>query len=275
MPKERFHLLLTDLYRSRKSIARAGKAGDEWPVASIGAISPDIFFYDLPGFSLNSLGDSLHDLMARNGLDPILSWLGSGSSAQRAKLWALGFACHFLADAIWHPIIDDLSGSLGSCKRNRLTTTDCHRFIESEMEGFWLPKIGRPGGYIDLLDTFRGDREWLGGIASVYRQFLEYAGLKAPSEGKILRCFLNQNFLLRLFANKMLGRHRDSLLLMRPTRYLAALVTPAHPILPFSPPPENQTVLDLFSDEFMQGELTSLSALLSDFEERLSLSLPG
>lgn len=274
MPKERFHLLLTDLYRSRNSIPRADVC-DQPHVVSIGAISPDIFFYDLPSFSLNSLGDSLHNLMARDGLDPILSWLGTHSPTQTAKSWAVGFACHFLADAIWHPIIDDLSGSLESCKRNGLTTTDCHRFIESEMEGFWLPKIGEPGGYIDLLDSFRGDGEWLGGIASIYRRFLAYAGLETPSEGKILRCFLNQNFLLRLFANKVLARQRDCLLAMRPTRYFAALVTPARPVLPFSHLPENHTVLKLFSNEFMERELTSLFALLSDFEERLSLSLPS
>ena len=275
MPKERFHILLTDLYQSRKSVTGAGQIRDKSLVVGLGAISPDIFFYDLPSFSLNSLGDSLHDLMDRNGLEPILDWLTNNSPTLRAKLWALGFASHFLADAVWHPIIDDLSGSLESCLRQGLSAVDCHRFLESEMEAFWLPKIGKPGGYIDLLETFREDREWLGEIASIYRQFLTYAGLNAPPDGKILRCFLNQNFLLRLFASNVLGRQRNLLLARRPTRYFGALIVPVHPVLPLNPLPENPAVLQLFSNDFMQRELTSLFARLTDFEEQISLSLPS
>jgi hypothetical protein len=275
MPKERFHLLLTDLYLSRKSTAHAGRLRGESLAVSIGAISPDIFFYDLPSFSLSSLGDSLHDLMASQGMDPILNWFGNPPAAHGNRLWATGFACHFLADSIWHPIIDDLSASLEFCRRQGLGTRDCHRFLECEMEGLWLPEMGRPGGYIDLLDAFRMDRAWLAGIASIYRQFLTYAGLKAPSEGRIVRCFLNQNFMLRLFAGRLLGKKRDLLLSLPPTRYLGSLVVPASPALPFSSLPEDRPVLKLFSYDFMQRQLISLFALLSDFERRLSLSLPS
>jgi hypothetical protein len=275
MPKERFHLLLTDLYQSRKSIAPAGQLRDESLVVSIGAISPDIFFYDLPSFSLSTLGSSLHDLTATNGITPILNWLTTTPTTRRAKLWAVGFAGHFLADATWHPVIDDLSATLQFCKTKGLTEGNCHLFLESEMEAFWLPKIGKPGSYIDLLGRFRADREWLVDIAAIYRQFLQYAGLAPPSVARIRRCFLNQNFMLRLFANKLMGKKRDFLLAMPPTRYIAALLVPAKPVLPARLDRQNHPALELFDNHHLETELTSLFARLADFEQRLSLSLPS
>lgn len=269
MPKERFHLLLIDQYLSRQSIAGAGRVPLDSLAMDIGAISPDIFFYDFPFFHLNSFGNSLHALMARNGISPILDWLASSPVDTKAKSWALGFACHFLADASWHPFIDDLSGNLAFCKGKGLPPGDCHLFLESEMEGFWLPKLGSPGGYVDLLHTFQKDRRRLGSIASIYRQFLAYVGLRPPSKGRIVRCFHSQNFMLRLFACKVLGKRRDLLLAMRPSRYLASLTVPARPVLPSNRLPENRAALKLFDNDFTQSKLSSLFSLLADFEEQL------
>jgi hypothetical protein len=282
MPKERFHLYLADELLNRcKGILPIDEIHS--PLTRprdlaffIGALSPDILFYDLPSFSLSPLGDALHDLMDREGISPIEEWIAqtsppSGSARKSKLLWALGFACHFLADAAWHPVINALSRSMDYCGRKRLCEIECHRLLESEIEAHWLARTSAPQRYNDLLKDFERDRNRLFEIASSYRRFLEFAGLGAGvTETRILRCYLSQNFLLRLFANRMLGRKRDPMLDLPLARYLGSLITPARPVLPalFSRTfPED---LNPFSDFFMERALTSLNLQLCGLSERLS-----
>jgi hypothetical protein len=285
MPKERFHLYLADelLNRCAGSLplneilcpsARPGGLA-----FSIGTISPDIFFYDLPSFSLSSMGDALHDLMDREGISIISEWIAQTCSPLKTAhpttvLWGLGFACHFLTDAVWHPVINELSGSRlvrDYSGVKRLSEIECHRLLESELEALWLARSPTPERYNKLLEDFERDRGRLFEIASRYRRFLEFAGLSAGvSERRIVKCFLWQNLLLRLFASRMLGRRRDRLLSLPPTRSLGALVTPVRPILPalFSRAlPEDRNP---FSDYFMKQALSAIEANLFVFAKRFS-----
>ncbi len=277
MPKERFHLYLADELLNRCAGSRqpddihSPPARLRSPAFFIGAISPDIFFYDLPSFSLSSLGNALHDLMEREGISIISDWMAQTSSPLKTAhestvLWGLGFACHFLTDEVWHPVINELSGSRlvrDYIGEKRLSGIECHRLLESELEALWLARSRTPEKYDGLLEDFKKDRGRLIEIASCYRRFLEFAGLGAGiSERQIVKCLLCQNFLLRLFASRMLGAKRDRLLSLPPTRSLGALVTPARPVLPalFSrvvPHDRNP-----FSGYFMEQALTSLEARL-------------
>jgi hypothetical protein len=282
MPKERFHLYLADEILNRCpgilpiNEIHSAPTHPRDPAFFIGALSPDIFFYDLPSFSLSPMGDALHDLMDRKGLSPIEEWIAqtcppSKTARQRMVLWALGFACHFLADAVWHPVINALSKSMHYCGGKGLSEIECHRLLESELEAHWLARSRAPQRYHDLLKDFERDRDRLFEIASSYRRFLEFAGLGAGvRETRILRCYLSQNFLLRLFANRMLGRKRDTLLDLPLASYLGALITPSRPVLPalFSHTfPED---LNPFSDFFLEQALTSLNLQLRGLAQRLS-----
>ena len=287
MPKERFHLYLADELLNRcPDIAPLneihGPAGRPRGLSFfIGALSPDIFFYDLPSFSLSPLGDALHDLMDREGISPIEEWIAqtcppSGAARKRRVLWALGFACHFMADAAWHPVINTLSRSMDYCGRKRLCEIECHRLLESELEAHWLARSPSPQRYNDLLKDFERDRDRLFEMASSYSRFLEFVGLgTGVPEKRILRCYLSQNFLLRLFANRILGRKRDRLLDLPLASYLGSLITPARPVLPaqFSRAfPEDRNP---FSDFFMEQALTSLNLQLRGLAQRLSQSPAG
>jgi len=365
MPKERFHLYLADeLLKRCTEVPNAAQTGagtgpedatafsprlslsslqprsrsSRWFYA--GVISPDIFFYDLPSFSLSPLGDALHDLLDREGISVIYDWIAqtssSGTDAQaRTNVdkadtkkglteketvseaapeervsWAIGFACHFLTDAAWHPVINELSkprlGKEVETADRRATNRflpfvagvrrtkghlasgsslpaagycssqiECHRLLESELEALWLARSPTPAKYGELLEDLR-HRGLLLQIASHYVRFLEFVGLNAEvSSRRITKCFLWQNFLLRLFANKMLGRKRDLLLPLWPTRFLGVLVTPVRPVLPawFSGAlPEDRNP---FSDYFMERATTSLESRLCAFVKRLSQFLPG
>jgi hypothetical protein len=283
MPKERFHLYLADelLNRCAGSLPsneiHSPPTHLRAPAFSIGAISPDIFYYDLPSFSLSSLGNALHDLVDREGVSIISGWITQTSSPLKTAhastvLWGLGFACHFLTDALWHPVINELSGSrlvrdyIGV---KRLSGIECHRLLESEIEALWLARSRTQERYDELLKDFKKDRGWLLEIASCYRRFLEFAGLsEGISEKRIVKCFLSQIFLLRLFASRMLGGKRARLLSLRPTRALGALVTPVRPFLPalFSHAlPEDRNP---FSDYFMEQALISLEADLCSLAKR-------
>jgi len=275
MPKERFHLLMADQYL--KSAPKPGEVdaviGADRLAFFLGAISPDIFFYDLPFFSLGRLGDRLHALMEREGLEPVLNWIVKEESSvpEARTAWALGFASHFLADAIWHPIINDLGRSLPFCREMGLTAMDCHRLIESEMEAFWLPRKDAPRGYVGLLRGFVADGGDIARISVIYRRFLESAELgPLPSVNRILECYLKQNMMLRIFSSAALAGLRDRLLRLRFGRYAGSLIVPARPFLPSVLASRVPTNRDPFSDDFMDNGFTSLAARLTGFAERFA-----
>ncbi|MHC1725725.1 MAG: zinc dependent phospholipase C family protein [Syntrophobacteraceae bacterium] len=282
MPKEGFHLFLADRLIEFLGENIPAPVRREGLAFSIGSLSPDIFFYDFPSFSQSSLGGSLHDLMEREGIAPIEEWIvqtcrqNSFAFSDKKLAWALGFASHFLADGIWHPVINDLSRSLGFCAEEGLSEVNCHRMLEGELEAFWLGREGVTGFYVGLLNRFRENRNWLFEIASFYRQFLQFTGLeRVPPENKIPQCYLKQNFLLRLFANPVLTRRRDRLMTFRPTRYIGALVVPERPVLPAMLSRSLSEARNPFSGYFMENGLTSLKAQFSGLSERLPPFLPS
>ncbi len=282
MPKERFHIYLADEVLNSCAGCASSAAVSDLPAFHIGAVSPDIFYYDFPSFSLSPLGDALHSLLDREGTSIIGDWV-QGERAHAAikplshhhvststSSWSLGFASHFLADAVWHPLIEELSQSTSYCSVKGLSTIECHRLLESELEALRLSGL-RSLEYTGLLkEIARRDR--LFNLATHYRRFLEFArlGLPVPTEEKIVKCWLSQNWFLRLFANTTAGKLRDRMLDLPLMRYLGSLVAPARPILPplFArtfPPDRNP-----FSDYFMTKALTSLRAQLPALVKRLS-----
>jgi hypothetical protein len=349
MPKERFHLYLAGevLTECRQYLPSEVYRGVAWRrdlSYYIGAISPDIFFYDLPFFSMSPLGNALHDLVGRWSVSIISDWIirtssstsgmtnsisearppASGESAVRrypsSLSWGLGLATHFLADAIWHPTIEELSrsGSLmeaaltqpGAKQASRMlprfpftmkrpgricrTETDCHRLIESEIEALRLPGSAAAQEYNELLRELVRDRGRLLEIASFYRGLIEFTGLLAEDEvpdrprmqagvspymrddvleRRIVRCFVIQNLLLRLFANRTLGRLRNRLLSLWP--FLAALVTPERPFLPESLSRVLPDECNPLSEHFFERSLAYLDLEFCEFAQRLSRRLAG
>ncbi|MGC8490444.1 MAG: zinc dependent phospholipase C family protein [Syntrophobacteraceae bacterium] len=256
MPKERFHIYLADQL-ARLCETRPPVLAD-LPAFFIGAVSPDIFYYDLPHFSLSPVGDWIHGLE----ISAICDWISDEfeKGNLEAGCWGLGFACHFLADAVWHPLIEQLSEA-GLGLAQNLSVLDSHRLLESEIEAFWFAKSsGTPISY-SVRGDFWGKRERLLEIASHYASFLEFAGgpRRRVSEKRIARCFLWQNFLLRLFANKTLGRRRDLLLAFPPTRSLGVLVAPSRPMLPDLLARSMPEQRNPFSDSFMNRALESVA----------------
>lgn len=257
MPKERFHIYLAGQL-ARLCEARAPILAD-LPAFFIGAVSPDIFYYDLPLFSLSPLGEWIHGLE----ISTICHWISKEfeKGNLEASCWGLGFACHFLADAAWHPRIEQLSET-GLGLAQKLSTLESHRLLESEIEAFWLAKSSRSkeGDFVPA--DFWGKRKRLPAIGAHYASFLDFAGgpRRKVSEKRIARCFLWQNFLLRLFANKTLGRRRDLLLAFPPTRFLGALVAPACPMLPLLFARTLPETRNPFSDAFMTRAVDSVTA---------------
>ena len=156
------------------------------------------------------------------------------------------------------------------CVAKGLSTIECHRLLESEIEALRLTGP-RSLEYSGILKELRR-RDRLFQIATHYRRFLEFAGLglPVPTEKRIVDCWLSQNFFLRLFANATLGKLRDHMLNLPIMRYLGSLVTPVRPILPplFArtfPKDRNP-----FSDYFMEKALRSLRTQLPALAKRLS-----
>jgi hypothetical protein len=289
MPKERFHLHLADEVLKGFGCDPLAAAISGRLTFFMGAVSPDVFFYDFPSFALSPLGDALHDLMDREGISIIGDWIesergnaGTGRGDDTARRgptagylpapgfsWALGFACHFLADAVWHPVINELSTSMDYCAQKRLSGIECHRLLESELEAFRLTGSRTLERSTDLLRDLRR-RGRLFEIASYYRQFLEFTGLgPIPSEKKIVKCCLSQNYFLGLFANATLGRLRDRMLDVPFTRYVGSLVVPARPILPKLFSITLAQDRNPFSDYFMERALTVLNVQLRALAKRL------
>jgi hypothetical protein len=274
MPKERFHIFLAERLVTESDCLRP--VWMELDAFFIGAVSPDIFYYDLPSFSLSPLGDRLHSLVQSEGISLIYDWLSKipfvRANAQ-AISWALGFICHFMVDALWHPLIEQLSETdlctvYGGVRK--LSTLERHRLIESEIEAYWFARAceGQKKDY--LPPDFSPNQDRFREILDHYQSFIEFASRRTqgnpaspfawpkPTEKQISGCFRRQRFLLRLFANKTAGKARDPLLSFSPTRFLGALIVPARPLLPalFSRSmPEQQNP---FSDLFMNRAFDAL-----------------
>ena len=213
MPKERFHILLAEEVLATGRVALP----DERARFSfrLGAISPDLFFYDFPLFALSGFGNRLHDLLHESGMETAqraFAMLGPLPPASAA--WLLGFSCHFLADSIWHPVIDDMTESrYAPCARRGLEDLDCHRWIESELEACWIPLLGPRDGYRGVLREFLAKREWTRDCMEFYGRMLIGAGLAGvPQTRRIERCLRAQVKSLLFFSSRWPGAAQDRLL---------------------------------------------------------------
>jgi hypothetical protein len=238
----------------------------------LGAISPDALFYDLPFFRLSSLGAALHRLEGLSFLEFSSSALNDWKKklTPETKWWLLGVAGHFLADGFWHPIIEKLSDS-PCClyERFKLSKRQCHHWLESELEGFWLPRVGPPDAYRLLLEGFATRTKMREACVRCLRMILIQLGLtEVPDAKQMDRCFSSQAFFLRQFSLPVWSKMRNLLLQFSTTRFYATLIVPDQTsTLPFSAPRNQgaddlEDLYNLFSDQWMVRSATFLATHL-------------
>lgn len=237
MPKERLHLLLADLTLQRMdSSSGCSPIRGRWKTAFLhGAVAPDLFFYDLPRFRLAGVGSRLHDVMttaARSGAipEPMLDILETPCGV-RNRPWFLGMAHHFMVDLGWHPLINGYGRLRDTpCRRFGLGMRDCHHWLESELESYWLGRLGPPDGYIPLLRQLKRKRAFRESISTDYRELLAKLEIvPTPSAPEITRCSTLQILLMLELANPMWARLKRILLSMEYTKYIGALIAPRYP----------------------------------------------
>jgi len=271
MPKERLHLLLADqsLQVLTSSLGSAPLSEAQNFAYYLGAISPDALFYDLPFIRLSALGEALHRLEGESCLPLLTSILREGDTAPEPEMagWILGVASHFLADGIWHPIIRQMSDpSMLFCQEFKFSTRQCHHWLESQLESYWLARIGPPGGYLPLLRRFRGKSTIQESCIGYFRAILMRLGLgRIPDEKTIGRCFFWQALLLHLFSLAAWARWRKSLLHTRLGRSLGTLIVPPNAIdSPVTKLNSNGEMHfeDLCSDAFMTRSINALAEQL-------------
>jgi hypothetical protein len=275
MPKERFHLLLAD----RTLAGLAALSGS--PSASgslrqaylLGAISPDALFYDLPSFHLSPVGAALHRLEGFSALELLRSVYSECRQdlTPETGMWLMGVAAHLLVDGFWHPYIEKLS-HFGHCLHARRTMSkpQCHHWLESELEGFWLSRAGPADGYRGFLKAFaRRSRTRDEGVRGL-RMILKRMGtIDVPDAKRIGRCFSWQAFLLRQFSLPAWSRWRNLLLRCDTTRFWGTLIVPQKKETSLYAVGKRQgsgggkaSPEDLFSDELMACSVSYLSTHL-------------
>jgi hypothetical protein len=99
--------------------------------------------------------------------------------------------------------------------------------LESELEGYWLSRIGPADGYLPVLKQIAGKSKTRENCIRCFRMILMQLGLKEiPDEKKLGRCLFWQALLLYQFSLASWGRWRKLFLQFGPTRYLGALIVP-------------------------------------------------
>ncbi|MGV8073877.1 MAG: zinc dependent phospholipase C family protein [Syntrophobacteraceae bacterium] len=269
MPKERLHMLIAEeSFRASRSGSRSTTRLPEAIRTAFlfGAISPDIFFYDLPFCRLDAVGDALHRLEGEAGL---LFFKGLIEEEKKnlpavVEAWMLGMTCHFLTDGLWHPVIREFSSSTdGLCHDLKLSEKSCHQWLESELEAFWLARMGPRDAYIPLLRRFGRERELIRTCATYFRKIMVRLGIKpVPTEARIRRCFYWQNLSLRQFSRPVLMRRRSWLLAKKSGRFLGALVVPIKPGVPglLSSEIAGNRVAEILCDEKFMAKTVKLLA---------------
>jgi hypothetical protein len=270
MPKERLHLLIADqsLQFLTPLLSSLPLSEDHKLAYFLGAISPDALFYDVPSCRLSSLGTAFHRLQGESCLpilEPVLREQRDELSPE-ATAWILGVASHFLTDGIWHPIIEKMCGpATVFCRAFKLSGAQCHHWLESELEGYWLPRIGPEDDYLPFLKHFARKNKTREDCIRCFRMVLMRLGLKeVPDEKKIGRCLFWQALLLYQFSLASWARWRKLLLDVGPTRSLGALIVPTfanssllaksgsqHQVVPFDDPCD---------DEFMARSVIALAS---------------
>jgi hypothetical protein len=236
MPKERLHMLLAD---------EALKLIESWdglpPVSNefqvpyhLGAVAPDMFFYDFPRFSLAHSGRRLHVLEGEPALAFFSRWLSEEDVPRDVQAWMFGVTAHFLTDGLWHPTIRKWSSaSSGVCRATGLSPTECHLWLESELESQWISAIGPVGGYISRLSLFRERRDLIERYAGFFRKALVRLGEdRPPSMRRIESCAAFQLRSMEQFAHKNWQAKKETLLSSRATRFLGSIICPEKARLP-------------------------------------------
>ncbi len=276
MPKERLHLLLADLTLQRMAAATGcPPIHDGWRKAFLhGAISPDLLFYDLPFFRLSAVGGRLHALMEtlQPGVmpEPMRTLLETPERAH-VRPWMLGMTHHFMVDQIWHPLINGYAGGQDTpCRSMGLNMRECHHWLESELESFWMSRLGPLDGYIPFLTLLKGDMPFRMSVGEAYEGLLGALSVtQAPSAAEITRCSTLQILLMLEFSRPAWGRLRSFLLSMRPTKYIGALIVPRYPCADNGIPKADDPagIHRLWEKELVDRTISSIT---SEF-----LSLPG
>ncbi|MCE5242316.1 MAG: zinc dependent phospholipase C family protein [Syntrophobacteraceae bacterium] len=277
MPKERLHMLLAD--ESLRMLEAAGRlpasCGELRFACLLGAVSPDMLFYDMPTFRLSGIGSALHRLQGEAGAAFFREWLMEEGDRLPAdvRAWMLGMAGHLLSDGYWHPAIDSIVALPGGpCRLLGLSRGPCHHWVESELEACWVGRVGEPDGYFAILARFRKERELTAKYAAWFMRFLERAGAGVvPDIRRILRCLDRQALLLAQFAEPGWARWRPVLLKGRRTQHLGALLVPGTPRLPSCMAggpegPENEKLCD---GAFLARAVFSLTERLAGLPVRL------
>lgn len=274
VPKERFHLLLADhTLRKLEALSGVSPTRPQWKTTFLhGTIAPDLLFYDPPFFKFTGVGRSLHRLMVPTRPDAIpdrLQDILTTPVGIRYRPWLLGAAHHFMVDLRWHPLINDYARLDGSpCRTLELNNRDCHHWLESELESYWLGRLGPSGGYLPLLKRFLKDVTWRMSMSGAYREFLTAAGLSPiPRVTEINRCAQRQIQLMIQFARPVWARIKGALLRSNLTKYIGALIVPQSPCpqgMISSGPAEPQRLWEI---EFLNETVDSIA---TEF-----LSLPG
>jgi hypothetical protein len=278
MPKERLHLLLAD-----QSLQILSSSGDistfnetQKFAYFLGAISPDALFYDLPSFRHSPLGNALHRMEGRRCLtflEPIFKERSKNLTPETAA-WLLGVANHFWVDGYWHPFIEKMSDPDSSlCRQYEFTERQCHYWLESEHEGYWLARIGPLDGYLPLLKQFAGMNNTRENCIKAFRMILTRMGLdQIPSEKEIGRCLFWQAVLLHQFSLPAWAKRRNLLLKIGPTRVIGALIVPASPCLSdlaAAKHHQNEELDNLCSDWFLAHSVLSLTTSLRSLARQL------
>ena len=232
MPKERFHLLLADqTLQVLTSLPNSPSLTGEQKFAyCLGAISPDAFFYDLPFFRLSPLGDAFHRIEGASSpafLGTVIKERNREPTPETA-FWLLGVASHMLADGFLHPAIERMTDSDSFfCKKFGLSKRQGHHWLESELEGYWLPGIGPSDGYLPLLKEIARGNKNREDCIRCFRTLLMRMGFReVPDEKRIGRCLFWQALLLRQFSLPARARWRKLFLEFKATRYIGSLIVP-------------------------------------------------
>lgn len=231
MPKERFHLLMAEEILGALTSSGAIRllSPQERHAWLLGAIWPDHLFYDLPTFRMKRIGRALHVLEGADGLPILGQWLRTRPNPTgEIEAWALGLASHFVVDRLWHPFINRLiRPPFDACTPLALKPRDCHHFIESDLESYWLKRRGPTDGYLPLLTQLHHGEARLARLLPSFQSLLRALRISPdPSPSRLTRCLHWQNLLTRRFADRRWVQKRRLLLRYQSLQPLGALIVP-------------------------------------------------
>jgi len=205
MPSLRSHIIIAEeILNSLESKELQSLIREELPLYYLGAIFPDIFYYNLRG-ELLALGDLLHDSQRPNSEKTIKRMFEEITTLpccdKEKSVFVFGLLTHIAAEQIFHPAVYYFTGNADDPNpKEKTLSVAAHRHFEMLLDLCLMKIMNKKLKDLDLAKLFKSPRQKRDRIFRFFAANL--AGASGTAEEKVFKT-INKAYAVLLVLNRL------------------------------------------------------------------------